>query len=298
MFTPTPLRIVRSSKDPIFRKAQYRALTELLTGKREVKALYAHCAKVGSGIEELSLRENNKPTYVILMDAPRINGLCFPEMDDAPVARMEKGRFVTGPSTLCAELNEIVAKLPASNALVWTGAIRHFGAVPNAAALADIKAKHQSIKKAEKLEATQKVASRAEAAEHKIAASKILELSSLAQTASLSSAQLAQLKQAAPDLLGKKKLSDLFAELGEDEQVVLCQIEVDGKPRFDAWLLSALEDGVFFVHRGKTPSGLVVSQADVHDQTKKRRDKDIAILEMALKLLKKPARGKKPRKKR
>ena len=41
---------IRSTKDHVFHRSQMQAFTELMTGKRDLKSLYAHCAAVGAGV--------------------------------------------------------------------------------------------------------------------------------------------------------------------------------------------------------------------------------------------------------
>jgi len=120
----------------------------------------------------------------------------------------------------------------------------------------------------------------------------IPEPASFEDAASLTPAQRAQLTKAAPELLGHSTLAKLFAALGDDEHVVLARIDVDGVARWDAWLLGALEVGVFFVHGARSPSGLAISQGEVHDQTKKKREDEVRVLQAAMKSLRLPPRKK------
>jgi hypothetical protein len=76
---------------------------------------------------------------------------------------------------------------------------------------------------------------------------------------------------------------------------VLVRLDVEGKARWDGRLLGALEDGVFFDHGKTAPSGLVVSQTEVHDETKKRRASDVATIAAALKTLSSQARAERTR---
>jgi len=93
----------------------------------------------------------------------------------------------------------------------------------------------------------------------------------------------AQLAAACRDLCGKVGLEALFGEAGERE-LVYARFSAAGRPRWDAWLWSSLDDGVFFEHRKKASSGLAVSQARVHDM-KRDREAEVAALQAGLRKL-------------
>ncbi|MBX7194909.1 MAG: hypothetical protein K1X94_22845 [Sandaracinaceae bacterium] len=295
---------IRSTKDHVFHRSQMQAFTELMTGKRDLKSLYAHCAAVGAGVEQLSIRDDGRPAYRAIVDARRQSGLCFSELEGTLVARLDRGRFVGAAPELCLALDAVIAALPPSQALVWTGATRILGPVPDAAALAAHRAREKSssaaAKEADATKATAKKATAKKAdtkkADTKKAAKKatavaIAEITTKEELTALTATQRAQLTSAAPGLVGKKTLASLFAWLAaEDESVVLVRIDVDGVPRWDGWLLGALEDGVFFEHGKKRPSGLAMSQQDVCDETSKRRDDDVALLQSAMRALRLPRR--------
>jgi hypothetical protein len=109
--TKYSLRALRSSKAPIFRRGEYWAFTQLLTGKRDLKSLYSHCSKSGVSVEELTVDRDRVRTYLVLMDARRQKGLCFPDMGGPSVAHMDGGRFVEGDASLRAELDALVKTL-------------------------------------------------------------------------------------------------------------------------------------------------------------------------------------------
>jgi hypothetical protein len=293
------VRAVRSSKDPIFRRGDYRDFTQLLTGKRDLKSLYAHCSKTGAGVDEWTIDREGQRTYVALMDARRQQGLCFPYMGGPAVARLERGRFVDGEASFCRELDALLLTLAPSTALVWTGSTRIFAKVPDAAALAEHRAKARAEAK---IAATKNAAAANKKATKKTPdaepregrASVVMEVTSAAHAKALTTVQRGQLTKGASNLYGKRTLASLLRAIEADgERLVLVRIDVEGKARWDGWLLGALEDGVFFDHGKTAPSGLVVSQTQVHDETRKRREGDVATITAALKTL-----GKKPGRKR
>ncbi|MBN8612742.1 MAG: hypothetical protein J0L92_19260 [Deltaproteobacteria bacterium] len=258
-----------SKNAPIFQRGFYWDFAQLLTGKRDVASLHAHCARLGVGWEELTLRADGKRAYFVLLEAHRRTGLCFPVMGAAAIARLVDGRFVGEDAELCRALDAVLATLPPTKALRWDRATRP---------------KHEGDEEDARAKPAR---GREKVAVGRAASTAICELHTAHDAEALTDAQRAQLASAAPGLLGAKTIAKLFSALREDESVVSVRIDVNGAPRWDGWLMGALEDGVFFEHGSARPSGLVISQGDVHDETA-NRVADIALLTTAVKTLRMP----------
>jgi hypothetical protein len=120
-------------------------------------------------------------------------------------------------------------------------------------------------------------------------------VSSRADVTKLEKVERAQLVAAARALCGKLGLPALLAQCDAwASGLELVTVSDASGPRFDAWLTSAAEDGVFFEHGKTKPSGLAISQGGVSDQTARRTELALSI-ERAMKKLRlgrsKPWRG-------
>jgi hypothetical protein len=187
-------------------------------------------------------------------------------MGAAAIARLVDGAFVGEDAELCREFYAVFATLPPTKALRWDRATRP---------------RDDGDERPKPAQGSQKV-SRGSAT-----STAICELYEAHDAEALTTAQRAQLTSAAPGLLGAKTIAKLFSALREDESVVSVRIDVNGAPRWDGWLLGALEDGVFFEHGSARPSGLAMSQGGVHDETGDRVA-DVALLTAAMKTLRMP----------
>lgn len=268
MLKADPPRPLRSPKDPIFRFGFYRDFAFHLTGKRETRALHAHCARTGIGMEDFRITEGKAVVYFAIVDGMRREGVFFLDDGGPPVATLRKGVVTSKTKGLAAALTKLLRTLPASRALEWSGGSRR----PS-----------ESSPKSSAPPFSAKV---------------VHELDSLAKAKALPALDRAQLTAAVKELSGKRTLAALFEWLSETDQSVMKLCFSDkSKPRYDAWLLSALEDGVFFDHGKRRPNGLAMSQGDVHDMTKQKRTDAATSLTAGLKALSKP-RTRRTRKKK
>ncbi len=130
------------------------------------------------------------------------------------------------------------------------------------------------------------------AAEPRVASLEVVHVrtvESLAGAKRLPALERAQLAAASRELCGKPGLEAVFREAAQRELVYARFL-----PRFDAWLWSSLDDGVFFVRGKRALSGIAVSQGRVHDMTGDR-DGDVKALQAALKTLRVGRRSMGPR---
>lgn len=265
--TPRPLR---SPKDPLFGPGPFLQFAEHLTGKRDMRSLYAECARRSVGFETIDLREDKAWLYQAILDGTRQEGVVVSLVAKGwpVVARMRGGALTADDPALAKVLKALIDKLPPTLALQWQGGARK---PPPKDDDAPAKGKAKAV-----------VALTA-AARH--------ELTTAAEAKKLSAVELAQLKAATSELSGKKTLPALWAWLKEtDQSVVLLTFSEKKTPRWDAWLLGALEDGVFFEHGQRKLSGIAISQGAVSDTTKARRTDAVASLQAAMKKVRLPRR--------
>jgi hypothetical protein len=261
---------IRSPKDPVFWLGEFRDFAEHLTGKRDMRSLYAACAARGVGMERVTLRDAGRAVYHVILDGLRREGIFVACVDGKVAARMRDGVITAADPTLVPVLTALLKKLPPSKALEWNGGARR-------------PAPPRDEAPAKKPEATSKKTLLTASARH--------ELASAADAGVLTAIELAQLKAAVPELSGKKTLAGLWAWLeATDQSVVLLRFSEGKKPRYDGWLLGALEDGVFFEHGARKPSGLTISQGEVSDGNRARRVTAVAALQAAMKKVRLPRR--------
>ncbi len=248
---PRPLR---SAKDRFFRAGAFRTFAEHLTGKREARALHAHCAKTGVGMADFSVCDATKrAVYFAIVDGNLREGLFFEETSDAVVATLRAGKVTSDTAGLAAQLGKVLKTIPTWQPVVWAGPAR-----------TTTTAKTPSLPA--------------------LTAKRLHDLTSLAETKSLSKTARAQLAAAATELSGKRTLAAMFAWLAAtDQSVTYVELREGKAPRYDAWLLGSRDDGVFFDHGKTKPNGMAMSQRNVHDMTKAKRTALAAQLGAGLK---------------
>lgn len=256
-----------------------RKLARALTGKDNLAGLFAWCAKEGVGIDgfHLALIPGGSQGSAWL-DARRENGVVCDRVGNV-VATVSRGQW-SGDVSWQSWLEVLPPTAPAE----W-------GSAAAAAPAKATGAKTTTAKTtAAKTTAAETTTTKAAPAQKRttLTARVELELSSRAALEKLKPLPREQLDAASKELCGKKGMPALMKWCDTEQQGLARVVVRSGKAvRFEAWLTAPLEDGVFFDAGASEPSGLAISQAEVHASLTKR-EADVAPLQAAMKKLKAP----------
>lgn len=237
-----------------------RQLAQELTGKANLAALFAWCAKEGVGVDGFLLtRIPGGQQGQCWLDARRTNGVFFDRVGNV-VATLRRGVLEGDPAW-----SGWLEILPPTTPAEW-GSSSTPKESPSTARAA-------STSKAKPAPATARVD---------------LELTSRAGLDELAPVMRRQLEAASKDLCGKNGVVALMKWCdAEGQGLAHVVVTSDGAVRFEGWLTAALEDGVFFDAAGTKPNGLVVSQLHVR-ASETTREGDVPTLQAAMKKLRAP----------
>jgi hypothetical protein len=237
-----------------------RQLAQELTGKANLAALFAWCAKEGVGVDGFLLTQiPGGQQGECWLDARRMNGVFFDRVGNV-VATLRRGVLAGEPAW-----SRWLEILPPTTPWEWGSS--------SAPKESSSPARAASTSKVKPRPATARLD---------------MELTSRAGLEALAPVMRRQLEAASKDLCGKDSVAALMKWCDAQGQGLAHVVVTCGRSvRFEGWLTASLEDGVFFDAAGTKPNGLVMSQLEVRasDTT---REGDVPTLQVAMKKLKAP----------